>query len=50
VVQSVRLPAEEFAEIERLAAQAGCRSGHGSAAGVLAGLPAEWGTSLRDAI
>ncbi len=28
VVQSVRLPAEEFAEIERIAVQAGCRSGH----------------------
>ena len=49
-MHSARLPAEEFTEIERLAAQAGCRSGHRSAAGVLAGLPAERGTSLRDAI
>jgi hypothetical protein len=50
VVQSVRLPAEEFAEIERLAAQAGVPVGALIRGWVLAGLAAERGTSLRDAI
>jgi hypothetical protein len=40
VVQSVRLPAEEFAEIERIAAESG----------VPAGLASERSTSLRSAI
>jgi predicted DNA-binding ribbon-helix-helix protein len=50
VVQSVRLPAEEFAEIERIAAQAGVPVGALIRAWVLAGLAAERRTSLRDAI
>jgi hypothetical protein len=50
VVQSVRLPAEEFAEIERIAAQAGVPVGALIRGWVLAGLAAERGTSLRDAI
>ena len=50
VVQSVRLPAEEFGEIERIAAQAGVPVGALIRGWVLAGLAAERGTSLRDAI
>jgi hypothetical protein len=50
VVQSVRLPVEEFAEIERIAAQAGVPVGALIRGWVLAGLAAERGTSLRDAI
>jgi hypothetical protein len=50
VVQSVRLPAEEFTEIERIAAQAGVPVGALIRGWVLAGLAAERGTSLRDAI
>ena len=50
VVQSVRLPAEEFAEIERIAAQAGVPVGVLIRGWVLAGLAVERGTSLRDAI
>jgi hypothetical protein len=50
VVQSVRLPAEEFAEIEQLAAQAGVPVGALIRGWVLAALAAERGTSLRDAI
>ena len=50
VVQSVRLPAEDFAEIERIAAQAGVPVGALIRGWVLAGLAAERGTSLRDAI
>jgi hypothetical protein len=41
VVQSVRLPAEEFAEIERIAAQAGVPVGALIRGWVLAGLAAE---------
>ena len=50
VVQSVRLPAEEFAEIERIAAQVNVPVGALIRGWVLAGLAAERGTSLRDAI
>lgn len=50
VVQSVRLPAEEFAEIERIAAQAEVPVGALIRGWVLAALAAERGTSLRDAI
>lgn len=50
VVQSVRLPAEELAEIERIAGQAGVPVGALIRGWVLAGLAAERGTSLRDAI
>jgi predicted DNA-binding ribbon-helix-helix protein len=50
VVQSVRLPAEEFAEIEHIAAQAGVPVGALIRGWVLTGLAAERGTSLRDAI
>jgi hypothetical protein len=50
VVQSVRLPAEQFAEIERLAAEAGVPVGALIRGWVLAGLTAERSTSLRDAI
>jgi hypothetical protein len=50
VVQSVRLPAEEFAEIERIAAQTGVPVGALIRGWVLAALAAERGTSLRDAI
>lgn len=50
VVQSVRLPAERFAEIERIAAQAGVPVGALIRGWVLAGLAAERGTSLRNAI
>jgi len=44
------VPAEEFAEIERIAAQAGVPVGALIRGWVLAGLAAERGTSLRDAI
>ena len=50
VVQSVRLPAEQFAEIELIAAEAGVPVGALIRGWVLAGLAAERGTSLRDAI
>jgi hypothetical protein len=50
VVQSVRLPAEQFAEIERLAAEAGVPVGALIRGWVLAGLASERSTSLRDAI
>jgi predicted DNA-binding ribbon-helix-helix protein len=50
VVQSVRLPAEDYAEIERIAAQAKVPVGALIRGWVLAGLAAERGTSLRDAI
>jgi len=49
-VQSVRLPADEFAEIERIAGQAGIPVGALIRGWVLAGLASERGTSLRDAI
>jgi hypothetical protein len=50
VVQSVRLPADDFAEIERIAAQAGVPVGALIRGWVLAGLGAERSTSLRGAI
>ena len=50
VVQSVRLPAEQFTEIERIAAQADLPVGALIRGWVLAGLAAERSTSLRDAI
>src|ERR1700760_2068098 len=50
VVQSVRLPAEQFAEIEQTAAEAGVPVGALIRGWVLAGLAAERSTSLRDAI
>jgi hypothetical protein len=50
VVQSVRLPADQFAEIEQLAAEAGVPVGALIRGWVLAGLAAEKSTSLRDAI
>lgn len=50
VVQSVRLPADEFTEIERIAAQLNVPVGALIRGWVLAGLAAERGTSLRDAI
>jgi hypothetical protein len=50
VVQSVRLPAEEFAEIKRIAVQAEVPVGALIRGWVVAGLAAERGTSLRDAI
>ncbi len=50
VVQSVRLPAAEFAEIEQIAAQANVPVGALIRGWVLSGLAAERGTSLRDAI
>lgn len=50
VVQSVRLPESEFAEIERLAAQADVPVSALIRGWVLEGLAAERGTSLRDAI
>lgn len=50
VVQSVRLPAGQFAEIEQIAARAGVPVGALIRGWVLAGLAAERGTSLRDAI
>jgi hypothetical protein len=50
VVQSVRLPAEDLVEIERIATQANIPVGALIRGWVLAGLAAERGTSLRDAI
>ncbi len=50
VVQSVRLPAEEFGEIEDLAARADVPVSALIRGWVLQGLAAERGTSLRDAI
>lgn len=50
VVQSVRLPAEDFADIERIAARARVPVGALIRGWVLAELAAERGTSLRDAI
>jgi len=50
VVQSVRLPADDLAEIERIAAQAGVPVGALIRGWVLAGLAAERSTSLRGAI
>lgn len=50
VVQSVRLPAEEFAEIERIAAESGVPVGALIRGWVLAGLASEQATSLRGAI
>jgi hypothetical protein len=50
VVQSVRLPAEDFAEIERIAAEAGVPVSALIRGWVLAGLAAERSTSLRGAI
>ena len=50
VVQSVRLPAEEFAEIERIAVQAGVPVRALIRGWVLDGLASEHGTSLRGAI
>jgi hypothetical protein len=50
VVQSVRLPAEQFAEIERLAAEANVPVGALIRGWVLAGLATERSTSLREAI
>jgi predicted DNA-binding ribbon-helix-helix protein len=50
VVQSVRLPAEDFAEIERIGARAKVPVGALIRGWVLAGLAAERDMSLRDAI
>jgi hypothetical protein len=50
VVQSVRLPADDFAEIERIAAEARVPVGALIRGWVLAGLAAERSTSLRGAI
>jgi hypothetical protein len=50
VVQSVRLPAAEFAQIERIAAESGVPVGALIRGWVLAGLAAESTTSLRGAI
>jgi hypothetical protein len=50
VVQSVRLPADDFAEIERIAAEAGVPVGALIRGWVLAGLAGERSTSLRGAI
>lgn len=50
VVQSVRLPAEDLAEIERLARAADIPVSALIRGWVLSGLAAERGTSLRDAI
>ena len=50
VVQSVRLPVEDFEEIERIAARAKVPVGALIRGWVLGGLAAERGTSLRDAI
>lgn len=50
VVQSVRLPAEEFAEIEQIAARAGVPVGALIRGWVLAELESEHTTSLRGAI
>jgi len=50
VVQSVRLPAEDFEDIERIAAQAKVPIGALIRGWILAELAAERGASLRDAI
>ena len=50
VVQSVRLPADQFAEIERIAAESGVPVGALIRGWVLAGLASERSTSLRGAI
>lgn len=50
VVQSVRLPAEAFAEIEEVAARAGVPVGALIRGWVLQGLASEHGMSLRDRI
>jgi predicted DNA-binding ribbon-helix-helix protein len=50
VVQSVRLPAEDFEDIERIAAQANVPVGALIRGWILTELAAERGTSLRDAI
>ncbi|MDN5758471.1 MAG: hypothetical protein L0H59_08050 [Tomitella sp.] len=50
VVHSVRLPAEDFADIERLAGEAGVPVGALIRGWVLSGLAAERDTSLADAI
>lgn len=50
VVQSVRLPAEQFAAIEGVAARAGVPVSALIRGWVLQGLAAEQGTSLRDGI
>lgn len=50
VVQSVRLPAEDFAEIESIAARAGVPVGALIRGWVLSGLAAERPSSLRGAI
>jgi hypothetical protein len=50
VVQSVRLPVDDFAEIEQIAVEAGVPVGALIRGWVLAGLAAERSTSLRGAI
>lgn len=50
VVQSVRLPAEAFAEIERIAREADVPVGALIRSWVLAGLAAERDTTLTDAV
>lgn len=50
VVQSVRLPAEQFAAIERIAERAGVPVSALIRGWVLQGLATEQGTSLRDGI
>jgi hypothetical protein len=50
VMQSVRLPAEEFAQIEQIAAECGVPVGALIRGWLLAGLAAERTTSLRGAI
>lgn len=50
VVQSVRLRQEDFADIERLAGEAGIPVSALIRGWILAGLTAERGTSLKDAI
>lgn len=50
VVQSVRLPANEFLEIERIAREADVPVSSLIRGWVLAALAAERGTSLRDAV
>jgi len=50
VVQSVRLPAEDLEDIQRIAAQADVPVGALIRGWILTGLAAERSTSLRDAI
>lgn len=50
IVHSVRLHEEDFTQIERLAGEAGVPVGALIRGWILAGLRAERGTSLRDAI